>query len=504
MARQETFGDRLSDQGCRAETRGEAFVIHLKTFPKLCPDPRLCSETFPKTFSRTGAQRIALIFAACFAMMPLLSTPSQAAAKIQRLVSPGGIEAWFVQDATVPLIAMEYAFGGGATQDPADKSGVGNMVADLLDEGSGELDSKTFHERLDRRAIELSFSSTRDYFRGSLRMLKDNRDEAFDLLRMSLTSPHFESTDVERIRAQVLSGLRRDTSNPTSLASRKFLEVAFGEHPYARQANGTLESVPKIDVADLKDYVRRVLAKDTLRISVVGDVDPATLGKLLDQTFGGLPAKASLTPVADVEAAKPPQRAFIPLDVPQTVVTFGGPGIQRHDPNFMAGYVVNHILGGGGLSSRLYREVREKRGLAYSVYESLLWADHSALFIGNTGTRADRAGETVDAVEKEIRRMAEDGPTQLELDEAKSYLKGSQMLALDTSSKLASALLQYQLDKLPIDYIEKRNAIVDAVTLDDAKKAAQRLWGQGLLTVIVGRAPQAAAQPAAASPPRAN
>ena len=174
---------------------------------------------------------------------------------------------------------------------------------------------------------------------------------------------------------------------------------------------------------------------------------------------------------------------------------------MRHDPNFMAAYVVNHILGGGGLSSRLYHEVREKRGLAYSVYESLLWMDHSALFVGNTGTRADRAGETVDAIDKEIRRMAEDGPTQQELDEAKSYLKGSQMLALDTSSKLASALLQYQLDKLPIDYIEKRNAIVDAVTLDDAKKAAKRLWGQGLLTVIVGRAPQAAAQPRPRPPP---
>jgi len=235
----------------------------------------------------------------------------------------------------------------------------------------------------------------------------------------------------------------------------------------------------------------------------VGDVDPATLGKLLDQTFGELPAKAGLAPVADVEAARPPQRAFIPLDVPQTVVTFGGPGIRRNDPNFMAGYVVNHILGGGS-SSRLYREVREKRGLAYSVYESLSWMDHSAVFVGNTGTRADRAGETVDAITGEIRRMAEDGPTQQELDEAKSYLKGSQMLALDTSSKLASALLQYQLDKLPIDYIERRNAIVDAVTLDDAKKAARRLWGQGLLTVIVGRAPQAAAQPAAAVPPAAN
>ncbi|WP_420807598.1 M16 family metallopeptidase [Bradyrhizobium valentinum] len=443
-----------------------------------------------------GAQRLASGLIAGAVLLTLAATPSHAAAKIQRLVSPGGIEAWFVQDATVPLIAMEYAFGGGAAQDPAGKSGVGNMVASLLDEGSGDLDSKTFHERLERRAIELSFSSTRDYFRGSLRMLKDNKDEAFDLLQMALTSPHFDTADVERIRAQVLSGLRRDTTNPTSLASRKFLEVAFGDHPYGRQGNGTLDSVPKIEVADMKDYVRRVIAKDSLRIAVVGDVDADTLGKLLDKTFGGLPAKASLTPVAEVEATRPPQRAFVPLDVPQTVVTFGGPGIRRHDPNFMAAYVVNHILGGGS-SSRLYKEVREKRGLAYSVYESLLWMDRSALFIGNTGTRADRAGETVDAIEKEIRRMAEEGPTQKELDEAKSYLKGSQMLALDTSSKLAQALLQYQLDKLPIDYIEKRNALVDAVTLDDAKKVAKQLWDQGLLTVIVGRAPQAAAQPAA-------
>ena len=376
------------------------------------------------------------------------------------------------------------------------------MVASLIDEGSGDLDSKTFHERLERRAIELELFLERDYFRGSLRMLKDNKDEAFDLLHLALTSPHFDADDVERIRAQISPGLRRDTTNPTSLASRKFLETAFGDHPYGRQSNGTLDSVPKIDAADMKDYVRRIIAKDTLRIAVVGDVDADTLGKLLDKTFGGLPAKARLTPVADIQAAKPPQRAFIPLDVPQTVVTFGGPGIRRHDPNFMAAYVVNHILGSGS-SSRLYKEVREKRGLAYSVYESLLWMDHSALFVGNTGTRADRAGETVDAIEKEIRRIAEDGPTQKELDEAKSYLKGSQMLALDTSSKLASAMLQYQIDKLPIDYIEKRNALVDAVTLDDAKKAAQRLWGQGLLTVIVGRAPQAAAQPAAAAaPPR--
>lgn len=443
------------------------------------------------------ARRLACVAVVSFAALAA-SPAANAAAKIQHLTSPGGIEAWFVQDSTVPLIAMEYAFAGGATQDPANKPGVGNLVADLLDEGSGDLDSRTFHERLDRRAIELSFQIERDQFRGSLRMLRDNKDEAFDLLHSALTSPHFDSADVERIRSQVISGLRRDTTNPNALAGRKFLELAYGDHPYGRPSGGTLESVPTITVDDLRDYVHHVLAKDTLKVAVVGDVDPATLGQLLDKTFGDLPAKASLTPVPDVVAAKPPQQVLVNLDVPQTVITFGGPGIMRHDPNFMAAYVVNHILGGGSLSSRLYHEVREKRGLAYSVYDALLWMNHSALFIGNTGTRADRAGETIAAVEKEIKRMAEEGPTQQELDEAKSYINGSQMLALDTSSKLAQALLQYQLDKMPIDYIEKRSEIVNAVTLEQAKQAAKQLWSQGLLTVVVGRTPTTVAQPVSA------
>lgn len=451
-----------------------------------------------------GMRQIGLLVAACLAMTVWTSAPARAAAKIQHLISPGGIEAWFVQDATVPIVAMEFAMSGGAAQDPDGKSGVANMVADLIDEGSGDLDSRTFHERLERRAIELNFSVSRDFFRGSLRMLRDDKDEAFDLLRMSLSSPHFDGADVERIRTQVLSGLKRETSNPSALASRKFLELAYGDHPYGRPTNGNLQSVPRITVADLKDYVGRVLTRERLKIAVVGDIDAASLGRLLDQTFGGLPARSSLAPVPDIDAAQPPQRAFIPLDVPQTVVTFGGPGIKRSDPDFMPAFVVNHILGGGSLSSRLYREVREKRGLAYSVYESLLWMDHSAMFVGNTGTRADRAGETVDAVTSEVRRIAEEGPTKQELDEAKSYLKGSRMLSLDTSAKLAGALLQYQLDHLPIDYIERRNALVDAVTLEDAKRAAQRLWGHGLLTVVVGRASQTATQPAIVTPAKAN
>src|ERR1700754_4004180 len=257
MVRQEALGHRLSDQGCNAQARGEAVVTYL----------------------RTSAARLHLLLL-CIAIV--IPASAQAAAKIQHLTSPGGIEAWFVQDATVPLVAMEFAMGGGAAQDPDGKAGLGNMVADLIDEGSGELDSRAFHEHLDRRAIELSFNVTRDYFRGSLRMLKDNKDEAFDLLRMSLTSPHFDSVDVERIRAQLISGLKRETSNPNSLAGRKFLEIAYGDHPYGRPAGGTLDTVPAITIADMKDYVGRVLTKEQLKIAVVGDIDAASLGSLLD------------------------------------------------------------------------------------------------------------------------------------------------------------------------------------------------------------------------------
>ncbi|WP_375790011.1 M16 family metallopeptidase [Bradyrhizobium sp. Pha-3] len=432
---------------------------------------------------------------------PLATARTLAATKIKRLVSSCGIEAWFVQDSTVPLIAMEYAFAGGATQDPTDKPGVGHMVAGLLKEGCGDLDFKTFHERLDRRAIELSFRSTHDHFRGALRTLNDNADEAFELLRMALTSPRFHPADVERIRASKLARLRYGSTDPSSLANRKFLEVAFNDHPYARPAGGSIESLPKIEVADLKGYLRRVIAKETLKIAVVGDVNPEVLCTLLDRTFGGLPAKADSTPVSDIVAAKPPQRVFIPFDVPQTVVTFGGPGVRRSEPDFMAAYVVNQILGGTGLTSRLFREVREKRGLAYFVRENLVWMDHSAMFVGSSGTCTDRAGETVEQIEKQIRHIAEEGPTQQELDDAKSYLKGSQVLAINTTSKLAQTLLQHQLDKLPIDYFEEHNAVVDAVTLEDAKRVAQRLWGQGLLTIIVGRSPMDGAQSATVPSP---
>jgi zinc protease len=414
-------------------------------------------------------------------------TPTQAMT-IHSVVSPRGIEAWLVQDKSVPLVALNYAFHGGSAQDDPEKAGTASLAANLLDEGAGDLDANAFHERMENHAIELQFSAGRDYFRGTLRTLNEHRDEAFDLLRLALNAPRFDAGAIDRVRRQVLAELRRESTNPGDVASRSWWQTAFPNHPYGRESKGSLDTVPKIAADDLRGYVRRAFARNELTIGIVGDIDAKTAGGLIDRVFGDLPAHNDLRPVPDVKTIQGlGRRIVVNLDVPQAVVAFGGTGIERSDPDFMAGYVVNHILGGGTFSSRLYREVREKRGLAYGVSDNLYWLRHAAVVIGGTATRADRTADALKIIEAEIKRMAEEGPTADELAKAKSYLKGSYVLTLDTSSKIASQLVQIQLDKLGIDYIQRRGGMIDAVTVDDAKRVAKRLYGDGLLVTVAGR-----------------
>jgi zinc protease len=425
------------------------------------------------------------LFAAAF----IGCTPAHAT-KIERVVSPGGIEAWLVRDSSVPLISVEFAFKGGANQDPAVKPGVGYMTAGMLDEGAGDLPSAQFQERLERSAIELRFRSQRDDFYGSLRTLKERKDEAFELLRLSLTSPRFDAEPLERVRAQMMTALNRETTSPNDIAARLWWRTAFPNHPYGKPLNGALESVPLITADDLRDYARRVVAREHLTIAVVGDIDPETLSATLDKVFGALPAKSDLRPVEPANMEAQGKSVFVDLDVPQAVVNFGGIGIARKDPDFIPAFIVNHILGGGSFSSRLYKEVREKRGLAYSVYTYLLPLNQTALIQGGTATRSDRVSETQSLIQAEIRRLAEEGPTAEELDKSKSYLQGAYALNFDTSAKIASQLVQIQLDQLGIDYIERRNGLIDAVTLADVKRVAKRLLDGGMLFTVVGRAPK--------------
>jgi len=341
---------------------------------------------------------------------------------------------------------------------------------------------------MEEKAIQLGFTAARDHFRGSLRSLSVNLDDAVRLLSLALTAPRFDPEPVERIRDQSQAQLIRGTTNPNQIANRRWWATAFPGHPYGRPSDGTTESLAAITVDDLRAYVRHVFARDTLTVGIVGDLDAAAAGKLIDRVFGGLPEKATLAPVPDTAMQGLGERVVVNLDVPQTVISFAGPGLARHDPDFFTGYVVNHIYGGGSMTSRLYHEVREKRGLAYGVSTRLVWMNHANIISGGTATRSDKAGETLAIIDEETRRMAAEGPTQAELDKAKAYLKGSYALGFDTSAKIAGQLVQIQLDKLGIDYPERRNALIDAVTLSEAKRVAKRLLEIKALTVVVGRA----------------
>jgi len=426
------------------------------------------------------------LIAAVAALAAVAAQPA-AAMNIERVVSPGGIEAWLVHDSSLPLIALNFSFLGGSSQDPEVKAGTGYMVSSLLDEGAGELDSKAFQRKIEENAVELRFQVTNDYFQGSIKLLSERREASFDLLRLALTQPRFDADSVARSREQVLAALRRETTDPGSIATRTWSRVAFAGHPYARPTSGTLTSVPTITDDDLRTYVRRVLTRANLKVAVVGDIDAGTLGRTLDTVFGRLPATGELADVPDVQLKDRGRRVVAQLAVPQAVVRLGGAGIARKDPDFMAGYLVNHVLGGGSFTSRLYDEVREKRGLAYGVYSYLQNLRHSPLFMAGTQTSADSTREALELIETQIRRMNEDGPTEAELAKAKSYVKGAYALNFDSSTKIAATLLSIQLDELGMDYIQKREGMIDAVTIEDARRAAQRLAAGGLISAVVGQ-----------------
>lgn len=427
--------------------------------------------------------------AAAFLLGAGATYPTTASAmNIQTVKSPGGIEAWLVEEHSVPLIAMRFAFDGGNAQDPDGKEGVANFLTAMMDEGAGELKAIQFQERMEEIAMRMSFEDGRDAFYGSFETLTENRGEAVELLRLAINKPRFDPDAMERIRGQLLTGLAYAAKDPDRVAAREWFKAAFPNHPYGRPAAGTEESLARITREDLEDYRRRVFAKDTLKVVVVGDIDAETLGKILDKVFGELAEKSDLKPVPYIEPIKGGNLHVIEMPVPQSVATFGLAGIPRKDPDFIPAFVMNHILGGGGFSSRLMEEVREKRGLAYSVYSYLQPYQHTAIFAGGVATKNEEIGQSLQVIRAELERMATEGPTEEELDNAKSYLIGSYPLRFDTNAKIANQLLGILQDGLGKDYVEKRNALIEAVTLEDVKRAARRILStDNLITTVVGQ-----------------
>jgi zinc protease len=426
----------------------------------------------------TGAFLIALVAA----------SPAAVALKVDEIVTPKGIKAWLVEEHAVPLIAIKFAFTGGAMQDPPGKEGLGGLISDVLTEGAGDLPAAAFKEKASRLGTRLTASNGRDALYGGLEALSARLAPSAELLRLMLVSPRFDADAVERSRAQRLSDLAQSANEPTKISLERWYAEAFPGHAYGRVADGTAESVGRLTAADLKAQHKKLLARDVLKVVVVGDIDKAKAAEVIDLIFGDLPEKAS---VARIDKTEPKPRAeplVIEKDYPLSTATFGLRSLPSDHPDFPALQVVNQVIGSGDFDSRLMEEVRVKRGLAYSIKTGLLRDSTTSFLLGGFQTKNEVMGTALGVVKDVLAATARDGPTQAQFDNAKRYLTGSYLLDFDTNAKVGNSLLQIWLEGKGPDYLLARNERISRVTLAEAKRVAgEVLRGDRLLVTIVGK-----------------
>ena len=427
---------------------------------------------------------IRFVVAALFSVFAVL--PAKAV-EIQEVTSPGGIQAWLVQEDSIPFLSLEIRFLGGSALDPKGKRGVTNLMTALIEEGAGDLDATAFAEARDGLAASMGFRTFNDALSVSARMLTENRNDVVALLREALVNPRFDEDAIERVRQQVISGIRSQATDPNVVASQTFNAMVYGDHPYATDQDGKLESVAALSREDILAAHQSAIARDRVFVGASGDISADELGLLLDRLLGDLPEQGAPAP-GPAEPIVAGGVTIVPFATPQSVAFFGHPGIPRDDPDFFAAFVANEIFGGSGLQSRLSKEVREKRGLTYGIGSYLVNYDHADMLLGQFASANDRVSEAIDVVRDEWSRIARDGVTADELNAAKTYLTGAYPLRFDGNGPIARILVGMQTTGLPPDYITSRNARVEAVTLEDVRRVAQRLYQpETLQFVVVGQ-----------------
>ena len=427
---------------------------------------------------------------AVFAAVLALALPAQAEIPIKEVTSPGGITAWLVEDHNIPFTALEIQFRGGTSLEAPDKRGVVNLMTATLEEGAGELDSRGFAEARDALAASFSFDAGTDSVGVSAQFLTENRDQAIDLLRKALIEPRFDQAAVDRVREQVLSNLRSNEKDPGTIASERFDLLAFGDHPYASSGDGTVDTVTALTRDDVVAAHKSALARDRVFVAAAGDITAEELGHLLDKLLGDLPATGSPLPGA-APWLLAPGVTVQDFPSPQSTVFFGQKGIPRDDPDFFPAFILNEMLGGGRFTARLMTEVREKRGLTYGIGTYIVNRDHADMLLGQFSASNDKVAEAIKVVKAEWDRIVSEGVTPEELEATKTYLTGSYPLRFDGNGPIASILVGMQMDGMPMDYVTTRNSKVEAVTMDDIKRVAARLFKAADLHFVVVGQPEA-------------
>jgi len=419
--------------------------------------------------------------------VPALAPGNCSVSDVQVVTSPGGVTAWLVEEDFVPTIAMEMAWRGGAAIEPEGKSGLGWLLGYMMNEGAGDLDTAAYGARMEDLSVDFGCGVGLDWTTCSFATLTATADESFEMLRLAFAAPRMDTEPFERAKRELIVGQSEAEMDPRTQASRTMNEALIPSHAYARYP--TAQSVSGATKDDVRKLMRQLMTKDRLIVVVVGDISAEELKPRLDQVFGALPRTAALPAIADA-VVKPAAGDPIVKALPQsqTLVMFSGPGIKREDPDFYAAYLLNYVLGGGGLSSRLADEIREKRGLTYGVATGLSIQPHLWRWTGSSSTMNQTAGEVMRLVRENIARLGREGPTEAEMLEAKAYITGSFPLAFDSNSKIARNLLGFRQDGLGVSYVEERNAMFEAVTMADLKRvAAQYMKPENFTFVMVGQ-----------------
>lgn len=429
----------------------------------------------------------------CIVILSLVVCGGQAYAfgKVQEVKTSTGITAWLIEDHSLPLIAVKGAVKyAGSAYGEKNLDGLPSLATSMLMEGAGEYDDKAFQELLDEHGIRMGFEAEQDHMFFAMETLSEQSAKAFEVLGLAMAKPRMDKESFARVRQDRLAQLDLMMAKPEYVSSVYFQQQVYADHPYAYVQDGTPESIAKITLEDASRFIKEHMVRDRLVLAVIGDVTPEQLKALMEQAFSALPetAKGDAERLLDVHYSNLGKSWEKSLDVPQSVVVFGLPAVARNDARFYAAYIVNYMLGGGGLSSRLSQSIREREGLSYYVYSGLQLSEKASILRGALASRFDQADRAIALLQKEIADAGEKGFTQTELDAAKQYIMGSFPLSLDSGKEMANYLLSMQLQSLGQDYLEKRNGYIQNVALQEVNDVARQLLKpEKLMVVKVGK-----------------
>jgi zinc protease len=407
---------------------------------------------------------------------------------IQHWVTDNGARVYYVQAPELPMVDVNITFAAGSVRDDG-QAGLAHMTSTLLDMGAAGLSANEIASRVESLGAELTTGSARDMAWVKLRSLSDSAhlQPALTLFADVINSPDFNKSDFNRERERTLVAIRRSEQSPGTVAGYTFFNQTYGDHPYAPRPSGTIESIAAIKLGELKKFYARYYVARNAVVSIVGDLDRKAAEQLVDQVIGKLPAgerAAAVPPVPQLKSAQQ-QRIFHPSA--QTHVRMGAPGMHRGDPDYFPLYVGNHVLGGGGLVSRLHNEVREKRGLSYSVNSYFSPMEQDGPYLLSLQTRNDQVDEALSVMRDTLQKFLDKGPTEDELVASKKNITGGFPLRIASNSNILDYLNVIGFYDLPLDYLEVFNDRVMAVTHEQIVDAFQRrVKPETMTTIIVG------------------